>query len=218
MKTKALILANGEPPPIALLRAQLKVASIFVCADGGSNIAARYDLMPQLIIGDLDSVSPGTLQKFKHVPTRRIAEQNSTDLEKAIRWLIKKDFRDIVVLGALGRRLDHTVGNLSTLEKFSNVARIRIIDSKAELLHVGRDLTIESPPGSTVSLIPLSRCEGITTDGLKWELRNEILKLGVREGTSNIVKRSPLRIRVRRGDLLLYQLTGQQKVRKQRRR
>jgi thiamine pyrophosphokinase len=213
VKKKAVILANGEPPPISLLRAHFKSASMFVCADGGSNTAARYNLKPQLIIGDLDSITAGTLNKFKHVPTRRIAEQNSTDLEKAIRWLIRKNFKDIVVLGALGKRFDHSIGNLSALVKFSRVTQLTFVDNRAELTFVGRSCTFAAPPGTIVSLIPIKPCEGITTTGLKWELKNETLALGFRGGTSNIVNSSPVRIRVRRGDLVLYQLTGHKAVR-----
>jgi thiamine pyrophosphokinase len=71
---------------------------------------------------------------------------------------------------------------------------------------VGSELTFDADPGTTISLIPISRCEGIVTRGLKWELRNGFLELGVREGTSNVVQSSPVLIQVRRGTLLLYKM------------
>ncbi len=200
----ALILADGQPPSKSLLESCRRSASIFVCADGGANIAARYNLKPHLIIGDLDSVNARTLKKFQQVPTRRLTEQNSTDLEKALRWLIQKNCKNIVVLGALGKRFDHSIGNVSALAKFSGQANVRFVDRNAELICVGRDYSFEVAKGTTVSLIPLSLCQGVVTSGLKWELNNESLQLGVREGTSNVVASSPVRIRVRRGALILY--------------
>lgn len=204
MKTKALILANGQPPSKRLLLRLLKQSAVFVCADGGANTAARLGLKPDLIIGDLDSIASATLRKFRNIRARRIADQNSTDLEKALSWVTGKGHKDIVVAGATGRRLDHSLGNLSALVKFSRKARIRFVDDASELCFIGSECEFEAPTGTLVSLIPLSLCEGIVTHGLKWELKNESLRLGFRESTSNMVKLSPVSIRVRRGDLLLF--------------
>ncbi|MBF8249073.1 MAG: Thiamine pyrophosphokinase [Bacteroidetes bacterium] len=204
MKTKALILANGQPPRKRLLLRLLKQSAVFVCADGGANTAARLGLRPDLIIGDLDSIASATLRKFRNVRATRIADQNSTDLEKAFSWATRKGYTDIVVAGATGRRLDHSLGNLSALVKFSRKVRIRFVDDASELCFVGPQYQFDAQPGTVVSLIPLSLCEGIVTQGLKWELKNESLRLGFRESTSNVVKSSLVSIRVRRGDLLLF--------------
>jgi len=209
MEKRALILANGHPPSKKLLQKLLKSAGVFICADGGANIAARLGLKPDLIIGDLDSIKAATLRRFSRVPARRIADQNSTDLEKAFSWAVRKGFQEIVVVGATGHRLDHAVGNLSALAKFSRKAKISFLDDDSELVCVGASYELEAPPGTIISLIPLSLCEGIVTKGFRWELRNESLKLGFRESTSNVVKSSPVSITVRRGDLLLYRFTSE---------
>ena len=199
-----LILANGEPPSKTMLVRLRKSAYYFVCADGGANAAAKLGVKPDLIIGDLDSIAPETQRKFGFVTTRRIADQNSTDLEKALSWMVKQRFKRITVLGATGGRLDHFIGNLSALAKFSRKASIVFVDKRGEWMYVGRSFKLDAAVGLTVSLVPLSRCEGIATHGLKWELRNETLELGLRESTSNVVKSTPLSIRVRSGSLLLY--------------
>jgi thiamine pyrophosphokinase len=204
MKTRALILVNGQPPSKRLLLRLLKQSAVFVCADGGANTAAQFGLRPDLIIGDLDSIASVTLRKFRGVRTKKISDQNSTDLEKALNWVTRMGYTDIVVSGATGRRLDHSLGNMSALVKFSRKASIRFVDDASELCFVGSECRFEAMPGTVVSLIPLSLCEGIVTHGLKWELKNESLRLGFRESTSNVVKSSPVSIRVRRGDLLLF--------------
>lgn len=208
MDKTALLLVNGKSPTKTLFRIWRKRSEFFVCADGGANYASVMGERPDLIIGDLDSINAATVRKFRNVTTRRISDQNSTDLEKALAWLIRKNYREIVVLGATGGRVDHLAGNLSALGKFSKWAQIRFIDETGEMRAVGTETTVDAPPGTTISLIPLTRCEGIVTNGLKWELHNGLLELGVREGTSNTIKSSPATIRVRRGILLLYQLNG----------
>lgn len=208
MIKKALILANGQPPSKRLLQKLLKSADIFICADGGANTAAQFGLKPDLVIGDLDSIQAATLKRFSRVPVRTIADQNRTDLEKALSWAIRKGIKQVIVAGATGIRLDHSIGNLSALAKFSRKAMITFIDDRSKLVSVGSAYEFEAPAGTVISLIPLSLCEGVVTKGLKWELKNESLKLGFRESMSNVVKSSPVSITVRRGDLLLYRLSS----------
>lgn len=207
MSSTAVILANGAPPKKTLLRKALEDAPVFVCADGGANTAAHMGFRPDLIIGDLDSIKSATVRKFRSVTTRRIADQNSTDLEKALAWVIRKGFSEITVFGATGGRVDHLAGNLSALGKYSRKARIRFVDNGGVLSAVGSELTFDAPSGTVVSLIPLSRCEGVVTKGLRWELQNAVLELGIRDSTSNVVQSGPVTVRVRRGTLLLYKLT-----------
>jgi len=208
----AVVLANGTPPPARLLKRLREEAELLICADGGANTAARAGLRPDLIIGDLDSVRPETLRRFRSVPRRRIGEQNSTDLEKAIRWLLRRGFHTITVVGATGGRLDHVAGNLNVVGKYSRRAQLRVVEREGELLPVGRKREFWYAVGTTVSLVPLSQCSGVTTRGLRWELRNATLELGVRDGTSNVVARTPVVVRVRRGALLVYQVYPRARV------
>jgi len=191
---------------MGLLRSLRRSSDVFVCADGGANVAARASLRPDLIIGDFDSVSPNALRKFRSVARCRLRDQETTDLEKAIGWLLQAGIRRITIAGALGGRLDHVVGNLSVIGKYSRRADIRAVDDDGELLPVGERRSLSYAPGTTISLVPLSRCVGVTTQGLRWGLRNATLELGVREGTSNRVIGRPATVRVRRGRLLVYRV------------
>ncbi len=200
----ALILANGEAPSKRLIQTLRKNASLFVCADGGANIAARLKLRPDIIIGDLDSVFATTRKRFPQAKQLLMSDQNSTDLEKAIVCLIGQGYTNIVVVGAGGKRLDHTIGNAGTLAKFSNRVTISFVSDDGILRSVGTETEFEAEVGSTLSLIPLTRCDGITTEGLEYPLSDESLELGVRDGTSNRVVSSPVRITVKSGRLLIY--------------
>lgn len=212
MTKRALILANGEPPKKSLLHTLVKQAQIFICADGGANTALKLGLKPDAIVGDMDSIQAETLSKFQRVPQHAILDAESTDLEKAIKWLILEKYEHITVVGAAGKRLDHTVGNLGVLAKFYPDAIISFVDNLGEMVFVGRELAFGAPLHSTVSLIPLTTCEGVTTTGLHYKLENELLELGVREGTSNVVVANPVVITVKEGNLLLYKLYATQRT------
>jgi thiamine pyrophosphokinase len=208
MAKRALVIANGEPPKKARLQALLRESTVVYCADGGANVALKLGIVPDAILGDLDSIHAETLVKFQKVPTHQDSDDETTDLEKAIAWAIKRKYDHIIVIGASGKRLDHTIGNLGVLAKFYPDAVIRFVDDFGELTYVGREVTFDARKGETISLIPLSRCEGIVTDGLRYVLNGETLELGVREGTSNTVISSPVAIRVKKGHLLLFRVSA----------
>jgi thiamine pyrophosphokinase len=177
-----------------------------ICADGGANTALKMGITPDVIVGDLDSIHAEALVKFRRVEMFEDRSDQTTDLEKAISWTIQSNFDHITVVGASGKRLDHTVGNLGVLRKFYPDAIITLVDDNGELCYVGREYSFEAEKGDVVSLIPLNRCEGVSTDGLKYPLDREDLELGVREGTSNVVVSSPVSIKVKKGHLLLFKL------------
>jgi thiamine pyrophosphokinase len=216
MNRTALILANGQPPTKKTLKRLLADASFFVCSDGGANTAARFKLKPAAIIGDMDSIRPQALRRFRNVDVHMVLDDYSTDLEKTLTWVIDKGYDSISVVGAAGGRLDHFIGNLSALVKFSPKATITFTDDAGEWIYVNRSKELHLPVGATVSLIPLSHCDGIVTNGFRWNLNYESLELGVREATSNIVDESPVRISVPKGNLILFHLFKPVAVRKSR--
>lgn len=205
MAKHALVIANGEAPKKQQLLALVKEANIVICADGGANTALKFGITPDAIVGDFDSIHAEALVKFRKVPTFEDRDDETTDLE-AISWAIKAKDIHVVVVGASGRRLDHTIGNLGVIAKFYPDAIVRFVDDIGELLYVGKELTFEASKGDVVSLVPLGRCEGIITQGLKYALEGETLELGLREGTSNVVVASPVTIKVKKGHLLLFKL------------
>jgi thiamine pyrophosphokinase len=205
---RALILANGKPPSKRLFEKIFALSDWFICADGGANTAARFDCPPDLIIGDLDSIENETLAVFSNVDIKQLKDQNSTDLEKALTAAIRKKCKEIVVVGATGERLDHAIGSLSALVKFSSKAHITFIDDMGTFIAVNHAIELNLPAGTIISILPLSRCSGIVTNGLKWNLENESLELGIRESTSNVIVSSPVHIKVKKGNLVVFIATN----------
>jgi thiamine pyrophosphokinase len=202
------VIANGEPPKKQLLLSLAQEANIVICADGGANTALKAGIVPKAIVGDLDSIHAEALVKFHRVPTFENTDDETTDLEKAIAWAIKSKYDHVTVVGATGKRIDHSIGNLAVLPKFYPDAIVRFVDDMGEIQYIGHELEFEAEKGAVISLIPLNLCEGIVTEGLKYALRGEELQLGVREGTSNVVVSSPVSIKVKRGHLLLFKLSA----------
>ena len=201
---EALVICNGEVLSKKGMTPLLREKPFIVCADGGANKARRLGIVPDLIIGDLDSVSPATRKFFSDVETIRIKSQYSTDLEKTLDYLLKHRYRSAIIVGAMGGRPDHSFANFSILKKYHKRIRLLFSDASCDIQIVDRKIAFESRIGSVVSLMPLGRCEGITTTGLEFPLHGESLELGIREGASNKVISSPVKISVKKGSLLLF--------------
>jgi thiamine pyrophosphokinase len=206
----ALIIANGDLPPDGVVRGAARrtrdAGGIIVCADGGARHAVRLRIRPDVILGDLDSVPQSARGAFPRTPILRNSDQESTDLEKALRYCLAAKCGSVVVVGAVGDRIDHSSGALGCLRKYGRMIGMLLLDRAGELRLLGRKETIAVSPGETFSLIPIGRCAGITVKGAEYPLSGEALELGVREGISNRATGRELLIRHGSGTLLLYRL------------
>ena len=207
--TKALVICNGDVLTKAKIAPLLREKPFIICVDGGANKARLLGIRPHAIIGDLDSISPRTRKHFSRVETIHIADQESTDLEKALDFLLKLLIPSATIVGATGGRPDHSLANLSILKKYHKRIRLLFSDPYCDIRIIDSKIVFEAVVGSVISLMPLDRCEGIQTIGLKYPLDNESLELGEREGTSNIVISSPVQITVKKGCLLLFVVKNQ---------
>ncbi|MDE3057172.1 MAG: thiamine diphosphokinase [Bacteroidota bacterium] len=203
-KRTALIICNGAMPTRKITSALLEEKPLIVCADGGANKARTFGILPHCIIGDLDSITEKTRRTFRSVQTIYNPDQYSTDLEKALDFVLKKKIRKAVVIGATGKRADHTVANFSILRKYHDRMDISFVDAYCDIRIVTRSVKFEAPLRQIISLAPLGKCSGIITKGLKYPLKDEPLEIGVNEGHHNEVVSSPVKISVKKGSLLLF--------------
>ncbi len=182
-----------------------KVIDIIAC-DGASDFLKTANVTPDVIIGDLDSVKPRTLKYFskKKVLIKQVKDQNKNDLEKAIKYAISKKCRDINIIGFAGKRLDHTLNNISILKKYHKKAKIRIYENEFEGMIISSKVEFSCKIGDTVSLIPLPKAIGVITSGLKYLLKNETLLMGVRSGALNEAVSEDVKVSVRKGELLIF--------------
>jgi len=206
----AVILSNGTPPPRDVLARAVRSAGLFVCADGGANTAREHGLTPAAIVGDLDSVRPETLVHFKHVPVHRDPDTERTDTEKALDYALERGpFAEITIFGASQGRLDHVLGHVSLLRKYGSRARIVLEDAHGRAYLARKDLRLDLAPGTILSFFAAGgRAEGVTTENLRYALHDRTLELGAQDSISNVVERSPARIRIARGELVIIEVTN----------
>lgn len=201
--TKAVILCNGLPPLKAQLLKSVNQADFFIAADGGGNIARGFGIMPDLVIGDLDSYQMHDSDPF---PVIKNPDQNTNDLEKALQHALTEGLKNIIVFGATGKRVDQTVKNLSVMKQFDDRFESLIFrDRYSDIQLIHSPFRRQFPLHTSISLFPLSgKVTGITSKGLKYPLTGDTLENGVMDGSSNQTISEDVEITYDRGDLLIF--------------
>ena len=183
-----IIIANGDQPSKQNINYLLKnrVKSI-IAADGGANSCYKLGVIPNYIIGDFDSISPEVFSYYKNrSEIIKQSRQNDTDVEKALKFAIKKKFEKVYLLGGTGDRLDHSICNLGIVIKYFLKIRIIIIHGKTILFPYADNVKLKSTPNETISLYAFNSNTRITSSGLKYPLRDVSLPFGEKESTSNV--------------------------------
>jgi len=212
---RAIIVASGRPSHAEAWKRWASTADLIIGADGGAAQALAWGTAPHAVIGDMDSLpdearaglAAGGCEFIIHPRAK-----DETDLELALSYVVDRGFQEVIIVGALGGRLDHTLANvlLLALPRFAAV-QIRIVDDREEALIVrdGSTVTVEGLPGDTLSLLPLGGdARGVTTAGLAWALDGDTLRFGSSRGMSNEMTGSTARIAVEEGCLLVVQGIG----------
>ncbi|MEO6458409.1 MAG: thiamine diphosphokinase [Chloroflexia bacterium] len=208
------VLASGPvDDPLRAIQG-LAPPDIVIAADGGSSLAARLCLVPNLIVGDLDSSEPAIIADFEAqgVEVRRYDHhtKSETDTELAMFAALEWEPSEIVLLGALGGRLDHTLANILLLTNPRLVGtKVRIVDGPEEIVLAQQQIWTEvhGTAGDTVSLLPIGKtATGVKLQGLEYSLDGEPLVQGFARGVSNRLTQPTGRMWVESG-LLLVVLT-----------
>lgn len=185
-----------------LARRLAKSAHLIVAADGGANIARAYGIRPDVIIGDLDSATRETLRFFSRSAIVRAGDQYSTDLEKALMYCAKRKVQRATIIAATGNRLDFTLGNLAVVWRYAKRLSVVFEGDGWKAIPLDGNRRIKARVGTTVSLIPFGKCSGITLRGLQYQLTDAAMKVG-EIGVSNVVRKSPFVVEVKKGHMLL---------------
>ena len=206
--TRVLIFANGELPDLAAAAALLRTGDVILAADGGTRHALQLGLMPSLVVGDMDSLPLDQRRQVEAAGVRLIPyphDKNETDLELAIRHALELRPESILLIGVLGRRLDHMLGNLSLLSDPAYAAYdIRADDGVEEVFFCRRQVAIRGKAGEILSLIPWGvDVSGVQTAGLKWPLADETLYAVKTRGISNELTGETASVEIATGLLLV---------------
>ena len=205
---KACVLANGEyRHPERLVRV-VQEADVVIAADGGANWLAAQGLVPDVLVGDMDSVTDEVRAVIEVQGGRLVTApqaKDETDLELALLEAVAMDVQQITVLGALGGRIDHALANVHLLALTALRGRdVRLYDGTSYLWLAREQTRVQGEPADLVSLIPLGGdVLGVRTQGLAYPLRGETLFLGPARGISNVMTEDEAIIELEAGTLLV---------------
>ncbi len=173
------LVGGGETGPDDLATA-CAIAPRLAAADAGAATLLAHDMMPEYVVGDMDSLSPDDAVRLPEGTLHRIAEQETTDFDKAIRTIAAPL---ILGVGFLGARLDHQLAALSVLALYPD-RRIILLGRDEVVLHLPARISLPVEDGDIVSLMPLLPVTGRST-GLQWPIDGLTLRPVERIGTSN---------------------------------
>jgi thiamine pyrophosphokinase len=209
----SLIFSGGTCRDVEFYRGFIEGAGLIIAADGGAEIPAALGVLPHVLVGDMDSIGPGTAAALRGRGVEVIEvepEKDFTDTELAVRLAVDRGATDITILAAIGTRLDHTLANVSLL-LFAHERGIgaRIVNEDQEAYLLTADVTnpIAGTIGDTVSLIAFSDpVTGVTTHDLKYPLKDAELEMLSPLGVSNEISGKNPWVEFREGRLLLIKV------------
>jgi thiamine pyrophosphokinase len=213
MHKRAVIFANGELCNAEKIKELILSSDFLIAVDGGHHHMKLLGLIPDLVIGDLDSIQKkevNQLQKTGVEIQQFPPEKDETDLELALREATTRDYPNILIVAGLGGRLDQTLGNLSLLKApFLANNQIKLDDGSEEVWILKKStysegLLINGEIGDVVSLLSFgSAVKGITTAGLKYPLTGENLLPYQTRGISNEMVEIKARVSLTDGELIV---------------
>lgn len=203
---KTVILSSGSISDYKTCMELIKTAQYIICADGGTRHTYKMGVLPDIIIGDLDSSNNEYIAYYrkKGVPIKEYqTDKDKTDTQICLEYALSFS-SEIVMLGATGSRIDHTLANISLLKLgLDHKIPVSIIDSNNLIMLTADTLTQTGKKGELFSLIPLSeKVEGVTTFGAHYELSNADMVIGDSYGISNYFASDSLQISIKKGYLL----------------
>ena len=208
----ALIIANGEACSQKLLNELLEWSPYVVVLDGAIHRVLDLNIKLDVLLGDFDrnEISISTVRAHQDsVEIVHTPDQDKTDLEKAIDFLIERGHRAVNILWATGRRADHTIGNITNVVRFRNKITITILDDYSTIYLLPKSPEVFQKwysKGTPISLIPVGDVSGLTTENLVYNLKDDKLSLGYRISSSNeVLEDGIVKISYQNGDLIMME-------------
>lgn len=203
-----------DPGPVLVANAPLtwseKLAAVaaagdpLLAADGGANALARLGLRPIAVIGDLDSIAAETRAWVGRDRLVHLPDQDHTDLEKSLTYAFDElGLERLTVLGALGGRHDHAVGNLGLLARFHIAERLRFLGEAFVTIALAGEADLAARPGETWSFWTFDPQVRVTLRGVRWPVRAADLSAGCRPSISNRAAADRVSVRADNGPVIV---------------
>ena len=204
---KTFIICNGEITDYKYCQNLIEKGDFIICADGGTRHAYNMKLLPNLIMGDLDSSQISYIEYYKNKGVEIIKyprDKDKTDTHICVLHALEFSSQ-IILLGALGSRLDHSLANISLLKLgFKKNIPISIEDYQNQVFLIQDNINIKGKPGEFFSLLPLTdTVEGILVKGAQYELSDAKMSIGNPFGISNVFLDEEVFISIKKGYLII---------------
>ncbi|MDU4659777.1 MAG: thiamine diphosphokinase, partial [Clostridium butyricum] len=205
---KAIIVTGGNKPSKKLLNSYIKSGDLIIGADKGSEYLYDYEIMPNIILGDFDSISEEKLKKIEEKQVEIIKfppEKDYTDTEIAIMEAMKRGADTIYLFGGLGTRADHSLGNIGLLLTTKNKgARLLIVDDHNKMYLADKNMSLNGSQGEIISFHALSDVvKGFEIRGAKYNLNSYDMHLLDPRAVCNEFIDTPINIKYESGELLI---------------
>ncbi len=180
-----------------------------IAVDKGLEAVEKLNIVPNLIIGDFDSVNKKILERYEKQGIKIVklnSEKDFSDTHMALKSAIELKSEYVCIVGALGNRMDHAIANIHVLkEMLDNKIRCIILDKNNEIELISKGISeVEKSIYKYVSLFPLTtKTTGITLEGFKYPLKNATLEIGHSIGVSNEIIDNIGKIKIKKGILIL---------------
>ncbi|MDR1616511.1 MAG: thiamine diphosphokinase [Syntrophomonadaceae bacterium] len=211
---KCIIFANGEYEKDMDSYARIiEKDDLIICADGGANYAYKLNLKPHCIVGDMDSIYPDVESYYAklNVPVKKYPRRkNSSDTQLSLSEAEEAGIKDIIVLGSLGKRLDHSMANI--------YGSIKIVNNGFNVMHYTKDmilyvinnsLELHGRTGDLVSVLALTdKADGVSETGFEYPLEKAALFKETPYAISNLITAEKAVITVEQGVLAVMHYVG----------
>ena len=204
LQEPVVILANGDFPSHKKSLLILENASTIICCDGSVNKLIKNGIEPHYILGDMDSIDDNLKNKY----LERIIElpdQNENDLRKAINWTQDQGVKQALILGATGKRDDHSLANIFTLLQYSYQLEITMYTNHGLFSVVQGKEKFDSFKGQKISLFAIDPNIEITSINLKYRMNSTKLNT-LYYGCLNESLNDIISISLSHGKILIYQV------------
>ena len=175
MQSMKIILSNGEKPTHSIPLTILKNAEKIICCDGAISFLEQQNTTPHIIIGDCDSISSEQKEKHKSII---IKDDNVdyNDLQKAIKYCVANEYKEVVVLGASGLRDDHFLANIGIIMHYAHQLLLTMVTNYGIFIPINQTTTFKSYAGQQISVFSFSPEAEITYHGLKYPVKKQKFK------------------------------------------
>ncbi len=204
-----LLIADGEPLSAKTLQKLAQDRQVMVL-DGAYEGALQAGLKIAILLGDFDTIHPAALEKAKqscivvHAP-----DQNKSDLDKGLEYIDIQHPSSIVIAAGAGRRLQHTLHNLTALKRYHNTSRPLLLLTESERIsyHENTVITISGSVGDSLGVLGFPSAT-VSSHGLQYEMHNYALQFEGQNSVLNALARKEVRIEMSGGVLLIFENTS----------